>query len=110
MFDIWYLYIKGTSWSGVVISFDNILFVIHSVKANMKLPFLLMFVLVNILVKGQNSLENFKDHTIKAIMEIAENLDNGRNSFETLLLIKTWEGMQAPVSNKESYLFSFYIL
>ena len=70
---------------------------------------LLIFLLVNDLVKSQNALEKFKDHTMKAIMEIAENLDNGRNSFETLLLFKTWEGMEAPVSNKESYLFSFYI-
>ena len=82
-------------------SFAMILFVFHLTRMNAKLTFILCFLLIDFHVKGKNALENFKDPVMKAILDIAENLDGGKNSLETLLFFRTWDGMELPVSNKE---------
>ena len=82
-------------------SFDIILFVFHLTRMNVKFTFLLCFLLIDFHVKGKNALENFKDPIMKAIFEIAENLDGGKSFLETLLFFRTWDGMELPVSNKE---------
>ena len=68
---------------------------------NVKFTFLLCFLLIDFQIKGTNALENFKDPIMKAIFEIAENLDGGKNLLETLLFFRTWDGMELPVFNKE---------